>query len=210
MNPTLNQGGLMVRVLISVVATLSSALAFANSPSFNFNFKDKDLSEVISEYSHQTGEKFIMEKGVTGKVTMIFPKEIDQNEAFNALSEALKINNYGIIKVGDHSEIRSVNQLTKDGIEVYTNLPEIQPARIVTYYRTLKFAEADKVMRTLRAYVNQNGDITPIERQNAVMITDWTTNIARLDKIIDQMDVEVASASAVAAAPKASAPKAKK
>lgn len=178
-----------MKIAMILTSTLFSLMAYA-AQTFDFNFKNKEILDVITKYSQETGDKFVFAGDVTGTVTILLPKKVDKKEAFAALSEALKGNGYGIIKLNDHFEIRRAQQLTQEGIEVVTQLPDLQPVRFVTYFRAFKFANANEVEKILRGSVSSAGSIMLDKRKNAIMITDWTSNLARLEKIMSEMDTK--------------------
>lgn len=66
-----------------------------------FKYVYEELIRVIENYAKVTGEKFVIDSSVRGKISILNQSEITTDEAFNQLSEALAVNGFAFIKKGD-------------------------------------------------------------------------------------------------------------
>lgn len=171
-----------------IITLLSTAAVSAYAKSVGFNFKDAEITDVIREYSKASGQKFIVDPSVRGKITIVNPAEISVEEAFNQLSTALATNSIGISKQGEVMLIQNSRQIQRNYIEVGTELPPLRPERMYTWVVNLKYANADKVNRELRILTSKDGELVPTSDTNQLLITDWVGNLHRIAKIIEQID----------------------
>ncbi|MFN7729910.1 MAG: secretin N-terminal domain-containing protein [Bdellovibrio sp.] len=87
--------------------------------------------------------------------------------------------------------IRSARNIQRDGIEVLTELPPARPERMVTWIVTLKNASVEKVNRDLRILTSKDGEMSIFMDTNQLYISDFTSNLYRIKKILDRLDQPV-------------------
>lgn len=177
----------------------AKALLLATMISFSFtahaddkmkmNFVNEDLTKIIEQYSKASGKKFIVDSTVRGKITLLNPAEVTLEEAYNQLSAALAINGFAIIKQDDNSIIRNARSAQRDNIEVVTELPTMQPERMITWVITLKNVSASEIVQQIRLLTSSYGEITSSEKTNQLIISDWSTNMQRVAAIIKKLDI---------------------
>lgn len=169
--------------LISIVALP------AFSQTMKFSFKDDDLTNIIATYSKATKQTFVVDPGVRGKGTILSADNVSQEEAFNLLSSALAMQSYAIIKQGDTMLVKSARQVQRDLIETTATLPALKPERMVTYVRTLKNVSASTLNNELRIIPSRDGEMSVFSPSNQLIISDWTSNLHRIDTLLATLDV---------------------
>jgi general secretion pathway protein D len=155
----------------------------------SFDYPNADIAEVVKAISKLTGKNFILEKGLTGKISIIAPSQITVAEAYKAFLTALAMNNYTVVPSGSFLKIRSLSTAAKESIDTYAGSYFPNADQLITRIIKLKYISAEEVQKTLRAIVNQNGDITPYIPTNSLIVTDMGSNIERISTIINQLDV---------------------
>ncbi len=155
----------------------------------SFDYPNADIAEVVKAISKLTGKNFILEKGVNGKISIIAPSQITVAEAYKAFLTALAMNNYTVVPSGSFLKIRSLSVAAKESIDTYAGNYFPNADQLITRIIKLKYISAEEVQKTLRAIVNQNGDITPYIPTNSLIVTDMGSNIERITTIINQLDV---------------------
>ena len=179
-----------------IIAALLIPFISAAAEKFKMNYTNEELPKIIESYARTSGQKFIMDSSVRGRVTIINPTEINQEEAYGQLSEALAINGFAIVKEGDVFLIKNARSVQRDNIEVTTTLPTMRPMRMVNWVITLKHATAHDVMNQLRILVSAYGELSTNERTNQLFITDWSSNMQRVGELIKQIDIPVDASTA--------------
>lgn len=173
---------------ISVFVLLASVNASAD---MKFAFNNEEITKVIEAYSKATGQKFVIDPGVRGKATILNPGKVSDAEAFNLLSDALAVNGYAIAKREDTMVIMSARNIQRNLVETVTTLPPLKPERMVTYMMTLKNIPVMHVQRELRILPSKDGEMSVLEGTNQLIITDWTSNLHRVNDVLQKIDMPV-------------------
>jgi general secretion pathway protein D len=180
---------------ILLTSTLS---AMASSTTMSFNYKDADLSKVIEDYSKASGQKFIVDANLKGKITIMNPTEITTTEAFNQLSSALAVNGCGISDQEGVMVVEHARTVQRDLIETGEELPPLRPEKMFTWVINLKNATADDVNKELRILTSRDGELVALQRTNQLIVTDWVSNLYRVAKIIKAVDISMPTGKTVA------------
>lgn len=167
---------------------ISFSLAHADDK-MKFNFVNEELTKIIEQYSKASGQKFIIDPVVRGKITFLNPTDVTLEEAYNQLSTGLALNGYAIVKQGDNFIIRNARSAQRDNLEVVSTLPSIKPERMATYVIAIKNVSASEVISQIRMLSSSYGEISALENTNQIIITDWTPNLNRVNEIIKKIDV---------------------
>lgn len=162
---------------------------FAADKSIDFNYKDADLAKVISDYAKASGQKFIVDPNVHGKITIMSPGPVSIGEAFNQLSSALAVNGIAISKQDDVMVVAQARMIQRNLIDVGQELPALKPERMYTWVINLKHTSADEVNKQLRILTSKDGELVPYTHNNQIYVTDWTSNLQRIAKIIKEIDI---------------------
>lgn len=168
--------------------SLVTASAFAAKNKMGFTYKDADVIKVIEDYSSASGQKFVIDSNVKGKVTTFNPEQVSLEEAFNQLSMVLAANRLAISKQGDVMMVGESRRIQRNLIEVGTELPTLKPEKMFTWVINLKYVSADQVNRELRILTSADGELVPFQSRNQLLVTDWVSNLHRISAIIAQID----------------------
>ncbi len=177
----------MIRSALLAIILLSTS-AFAAENKVNFNYKNADIDKVIEDYAKISGQKFIVDVSVRGKITISNPGDITKEEAFNQLSSALALNGVGISTQDNTMVVQQARAVQRSLIPVTKELPPINPTRMVTYVIELKNADADEVNKQLRILTSKDGELVPYTRTNQIFVTDWTPNLHRIAQMMTMID----------------------
>src|SRR5918992_521895 len=88
-------------------STAQSAAATDAVPSQGilFNFKDVDLLQIIDLISNLTGKNFLVDENVRGKVTVISPRPVNLDEAYNVFLSILEVQGFTVVSQGSITKI---------------------------------------------------------------------------------------------------------
>ncbi len=181
----------MKSMIALALVSLMSISAFAEQK-IKFNFVGKELGEVIETYSKASGQKFVIDSTVRGKITILNNEEVTLSEAFNHLSAALALNGFTYVKTGDVMTVRNARAAQRDGIEVFTNtLPNAQPTRMVMWIVDLKHINTATVQNNLGRLISSSyGEMQSVHDKNQIIVSDWSTSIPRIAEMIKNLDVK--------------------
>lgn len=151
-------------------------------------FNNEEVSKMIEVYSRASGQKFIIDPAVKGKVSIFIQEPVEITEAFNHLSSALAIHGIGMIKQNDTYIVRNAKKLQRDLIEVGTETPNPTPERMYTWIYTVRNMPASQLMRNLKILPSKDGEMNVNENTNQIIFTDWSSNIVRISTILKEVD----------------------
>ena len=177
---------ILMTLLGAVIA--GPVISRADGGNIAFSYRNEDIVKVIDDYSKASGQKFIIDPAVHGRVTIINKGPISISEAFNQMSTALAVNSLGISTQEDMMVVAPARSIQRNLIDVGNELPPLKPERMYTWVINLKSAQADDVNRQLRILCSRDGELVPYPQTNQVIVTDWVSNLYRVAKLIKQID----------------------
>jgi general secretion pathway protein D len=178
-----------MRALLILLSAIYVGAASAGDKMIDFTYKNEDLTKVLADYSHASGQKFIIDPSVRGKITILNPGSVSIEEAFNQLSSALAVNGLGLSTQDNVMVVMQARALQRNLIGVGQTLPPPKPERMFTWVVTLKYVSADDVNRQLRILTSKDGELVPYLHTNQLVISDWVSNLYRIQNILKELDV---------------------
>ncbi|HPJ94358.1 MAG TPA: secretin N-terminal domain-containing protein, partial [Deltaproteobacteria bacterium] len=154
------------------------------------DFDGVDIKVFIKFIADITGRNFILDEKVSGKVTVISPRKMSLDEAYQVFLSVLEVNGYGTVRVGGVTKIvKSAEAITKS-LETTMDLPALREDRMVTQIIPLKHADAND-MRTLLSPLISKGtsQLLAYPQSNVLIITDTMSNIQKIVDILNVVDV---------------------
>ena len=156
----------------------------------SFDFPNAEITDVIKAISELTGKNFIIDPGVRGKITIVAPTKITVAEAYKAFLSALAINGLTVVPSGGFLKIKSARNAQTDNIETYSGAYFPNTDQMITRIIHLKHISANQVNNSLRNLVSKDGIMYMYEPTNSIILSDYGSNIERVMKIINQLDVQ--------------------
>ncbi len=155
----------------------------------SFDFPNVEITDVIKAISELTGKNFIIDPGVRGKITIVAPSKITVAEAYKAFLSALAINGFTIVPSGSFLKVKSGRNAQRDSIETFSGTYYPNTDQMITRIIHLKHISAEQVNRDLRILPSKDGEMSVYTQTNSIILSDWGSNIDRVMKIINQLDV---------------------
>lgn len=170
---------------------LSAGFAFAQAPAdekITVNFVNADIQSVIKVVGQHTGRNFILDPRVTGTVNIVSDRPVSKDMLYQILLSTLRVQGYaavegeGFVKIVPEAEAK-----TSAGPvgEAATRMPG---DRIVTQVFILQNENAVQLVPLLRPLVTANNFIGAYPSNNAIVITDYASNVQRIQRIIESID----------------------
>jgi general secretion pathway protein D len=156
----------------------------------DFNFPDADIMDIAKTLGKLTGKNFILDKDVKGRVTIISNSAITIGDAWRAFLTALDINGFALIPSGKMIRISRQRDARDKQLKTYVGDFSPDTDAVITRVFQLKYINAEEVARTFRNFMPANSRIIPYEQTNTVIVTDTGSNIAKLNKMLELLDVE--------------------
>ncbi len=162
----------------------------AGGDKVSFSLEDADLPELVRVIGELTGKRFIFGGKVHNiKATVFSPQKVTVAEAYQAFLSILDANGLTVVPHGRFYKIVDSPD-AKTGAPVYVaGQGGTGEERYVTRMHRLHNVSAEEVATVLGHFKNKDGDITVYGPGNLLIITDTGSNIQRMMRILEDVDV---------------------
>jgi len=155
------------------------------------DFDNVDISVLVKFVSELTGKNFIIDDKVKGKVTIISPKKIPVEDVYKVFLSVLEVNGFTVVPSGDMVKIIPAALAREKSLETRVkNEPGSPDDRMVTQIISLERANPDEIKRVLDPIISKSSSVISYPPAGILVITDYLSNIKRLQEIILALDVE--------------------
>jgi general secretion pathway protein D len=188
----------IVLLLVIVIVLLQPATSPAEESSaktgserlVSIDFNNVDINVLIKFISELTGKNFVIDQRVKGKVTIISPSKITINEAYKVFESVLEVHGYTTVKAGRVIKIVPSPDARSKNIE--TRIREesgVEADKVVTQLIPLKYANPAEVKKLFAPLISKSSVILDYPPTNTLIVTDVFSNIQRLLKILEAIDI---------------------
>ena len=175
-----------MRIIASAIALFLAVQVHAETL-VDFAFKNAELKSMIEQYSKLTKTKFVIDPAVRGKADIITQNKVSPEEAFALLSSALAVNGYALSEQEGTYVVVTARNVQRSLIPVTDQLPALKPERMVAYIYTTKYMSASALNMSMRVLASKDGEIVAVG-ENKLMMTDWVSNIHRINQTLAMVD----------------------
>jgi general secretion pathway protein D len=160
-----------------------------------FSLEDANLSELVRVISQLTGRRFIFGGKVRDiKATVYSPQKVTVAEAYKAFLAILETNGLTVVPHGRFLKIVESPGIVTQTTPMYaTGQPVPEEERYITRLYRLNHISADEVAKLLVKFKSKEGDISTYPAGGLLIITDTGSNVRRLLRIVEEIDVGGAS-----------------
>ncbi|WP_437734169.1 type II secretion system secretin GspD [Sorangium sp. So ce1335] len=157
----------------------------------SFNLDEADLPELVKAISNITGRRFIYGGKLRQiKATVYAPEKVTVAEAYSAFLSILASNDLTVIPHGRFLKIVETPGAVSETTPVFgAAAPVPAEDRFVTRLYRLSHIDANDAGGVLSKFKSKDGDVTVYPPGNLLIITDTGTNIQRMLRIVEEIDV---------------------
>jgi len=152
------------------------------------NFADADITKVIDMVSKFTGQNFIIDPRVKGKVTIISQRPMNADQVYQVFLSVLKVHGFAAIPGPNVVKIVPDVNAKQDAIDTLDGARGDRGDELITQIIEVKHVNANQLVPILRPLVPQRGHLAAVPSSNVIIIADTAANIARLTSIIRRID----------------------
>ncbi len=154
------------------------------------DFDGVDIKVFIKFIADITGKNFILDDKVSGKVTVISPRKMTLEEAYQVFLSVLEVNGYGTVTVGGATKIvKSADAITKS-LSTTMTPPASRDDKMVTQIIQLRYADANDMKTLLSPLISKGtSQLLAYPQSNVLIITDTMSNISKIMDILKVVDV---------------------
>ncbi|WP_371418636.1 type II secretion system secretin GspD [Pseudomonas putida] len=161
------------------------------TPVYEVNFVDTDLGEFIDSVSRITGTTFIVDPRVKGKVTVRTVDRHDAEAIYDIFLAQLRAQGYAAVDLPNGS-VKIVPDQAARLEPVPVEAAGKQSAGsdgVATRVFNVRNAASEQMLGILKPLIDPRvGVITPYPAANLLVVTDWRSNLERIDSLLRQLD----------------------
>jgi general secretion pathway protein D len=156
----------------------------------SMDFTDVDLPVLIKFISEQTKKNFVFDERVQGKITIISPRRVSLDEAYNVFLSVLHVKGFATVEQDDTIKIVPIGIARQENLPTETDGSREPGAKIITRLIPLQFVDVAEIVTLLTPIVSKDGLLTSFPASNTLIIIDSRANIDRIMRILAEIDKE--------------------
>jgi general secretion pathway protein D len=175
-------------------AKSSSKASSRKKPARQFvtlDFDNVEVGVLVKFVSELTGKNFLIDDKVKGKVTIMSPRKIPLDDVYSVFLSVLELNGLTVVPSGSMIKIIPSSSAREKALEIRTTKdPAPLEDRMVTQIISLERSNPDEIKRILDPIVPKTGTVLSYPPAGMIIITDYLSNIKRIQEIVSALDVE--------------------
>ncbi|WP_396587280.1 type II secretion system secretin GspD [Bermanella sp. R86510] len=178
-----------IKSYISIFVLLVSLPFFvqAEEETWKVNLKDADIKAFISQVANITGYSFVIDPRVKGKVTIVSDAPMSEEAVYEMFQSVLGVHGFTAIPAGPVIKIVQQNDSKQEG-GMPTAVKSSSSEKMITQVIQIKETPALDLVPILRPMVAKYGHLAGVKSANALIVTDHSSNVKRLERIIERLD----------------------
>ena len=160
----------------------------------SFDFDDADLYAVIRTMADFLKINYIIDPGVSGKVTIHTAGRLKEEDLFPVFYQTLEVNGLTAVKEGNVYRILKLKDALRMPIasRLAREAKDIPPEeRVIIQIIPLKFISAPEVAKVITPFISADGSIVAEAGSNTLLVVDKGINILKVLKLVEAFDVSV-------------------
>ncbi len=172
-------GPLPLQAAIEPVAPSASQ----QEESWTINLKGADIREFIDQIAQITGETFVVDPRVKGQVSVVSSTPLTLSEVYQLFLSVMTTHGFSVITQGEQARIVPNAEAKADAGQ-----GPAAPDRLETRVIQVQHSSATELIPLIRPLVPQYGHLAAVTSANAIIISDRSANIARIEDLLRQLD----------------------
>ena len=159
------------------------------------NFESTDVKDIIITFCDLLKIDYIIDPGISGKITLQTFKKAKVKDLFKILEKILILNNLTVIKTGKFYRFMPVESAKKESLNIFFGKDSaLVPSRdrLIIQIIPLKNISTSSVKSIIGPLLSKNASFLDIPETNNLVIIDTASNIKQLLGIIEIIDIEAA------------------
>jgi len=183
--------GLLMLGMSLAQAEEAEVFADDGTPLYEVNFVDTELGEFIDSVSRITGTTFIVDPRVQGKVTVRTVDRHDADAIYDIFLAQLRAQGFAAVDLPNGSVKIVPDQAARlEPVPVETAGKKAEGSDgVATRVFNVRNAASEQMLGILKPLIDPRvGVITPYPAANLLVVTDWRSNLERIDSLLRQLD----------------------
>ena len=176
--------GLLVAPL-PLLAAITPAATPSNQQEerWTINLKNAEIREFIDQVAEITGETFIVDPRVKGQVSVLSKTPLNLSEVYQLFLSVMATHGFSVVAQGDQARV-----IPNAEAKAEANSGEAAPDKLETRLIQVQQGSVAELIPLIRPLVPQYGHLAAVTSANALIISDRSANIARIEDLIRQLD----------------------
>jgi len=153
------------------------------------NFVNADIQSVVKTIGQHTGRNFILDPRVTGTVNIVSEKPVSKDLLYQIFLSALRVQGFAAVEGDGFTKIVPEAEAKTSASPIGPDAARAAGDRVVTQVFILQNESAVQLVPVLRPLVTANNFIAAYPNNNAIVITDYASNVRRIERIIQSIDL---------------------
>jgi general secretion pathway protein D len=162
---------------------VSAPAANQQEEAWTINLKDAQIRDFIDQVADITGETFIVDPRVKGQVTVVSKKPLNLGEIYQLFLSVMATHGFTVITQDNQARI-----VPNAEAKAEADVGRASADRLETRMIQVQHTSANELIPLLRPLVPQYGHMAAVTNANAVIISDRSANIDRIEDLIRQLD----------------------
>ena len=178
---------LLRAIVLLVLLPFMSMAHGQEAETWRLNLKDADIRAFVTQVADITGYSFVVDPRVKGKVTVLSSAPMNKDEIYDLFLAVLNV--HGFTAIPGEEVIKVVQQVdAKQSAEILERFPETPSEQLITRVIQIDNANALELVPILRPLVAKYGHLAGVAAANALIISDHSSNIQRIEQIVRELD----------------------
>ncbi len=162
--------------------------AFAQDNGINLSFNNADIDAVVSAIARATNRSIIVDPKVKGTISLNSRQPLTPSQTIDSLATALRLNGYALVETTSGYRVVPEADAKLQASQTYTSKTDVSGDQIITRVFKLNFESATNVVNLIKPMVSPNNIVNALPGNNSILITDYASNIKRIERIIQSID----------------------
>ena len=159
----------------------------AQEETWRLNLKDADIRAFVTQVADITGYSFVVDPRVKGKVTVLSSAPMNKDEIYDLFLAVLNV--HGFTAIPGEEVVKIVQQVdAKQSAEILDRFPVTPSEQLITRVIQIDNANALELVPILRPLVAKYGHLAGVAAANALIVSDHSSNIQRIEQIVRELD----------------------
>src|SRR5450759_1008260 len=154
------------------------------------NFVNAHIEGVVKAVSEITGKNFVLDPRVKGTINIVSAKPMSRALVYEVFLSAMRLQ--GFTAVEERGRVMIVPEIDAKLHQSLATGPQEKPRTagdtVQTQVFKLQYESATQMVPVLRPLIASNNTITAYANNNTLVVTDYASNLQRIEKIIESID----------------------
>lgn len=168
---------------LSAAVNAATSSASQQEESWTINLKGADIREFIDQVAQISGQTFVVDPRVKGQVSVVSNTALNLSEVYQLFLSVMATHGFSVITQGDQARIVPNAEAKADA-----DAGRAAPDRLETRLIQVQHGSATELIPLIRPLIPQYGHLAAVSSANAIIISDRSANIERIEDLLRQLD----------------------